>query len=55
VIPIFVKDPAPSVGGDFKVMEKRIIECVKDDCYIFIDRVIRENTGIYKMFLFLFE
>jgi hypothetical protein len=55
VIPPFVKDPDPEVNGDFKVMEKRVIECVKNDCYIFVDLVIRENTGIYKTFLFFFE
>jgi hypothetical protein len=47
-IPPFVKDPGYS--REFNITDKRIIEAVEDDCYVFIDKKIEENTDIYEMF-----
>jgi hypothetical protein len=49
-IPKFVKHP--KCEGDFEVFDRKIIE--GEDCYVFLDKKIEKNTGVYKMFFFYF-
>jgi hypothetical protein len=47
-IPPFVKDPF--FNKEFNIIEKRIIECNDNYCFVFLDRKIEENRNIYNMF-----
>jgi hypothetical protein len=50
-IPAFIIDTFKY--GSFKLINKRIIECVENFCSVFVDRKIEPNTGIIKLFILL--